>query len=93
VVGATAPAELAAVRAIAPGLPFLVPGIGAQGGDIESTLAHGPAVAPPGGDWAAGALLVNVSRGISAAAIDAADPGAAIAAAAASWAARLRVLG
>lgn len=32
VVGATAPAELAAVRAVAPGLPLLVPGVGAQGG-------------------------------------------------------------
>ena len=35
VVGATAPAELAAIRAIAPGLAFLVPGVGAQGGDVE----------------------------------------------------------
>ena len=34
VVGATAPAELAAVRGVAPSLPFLVPGIGAQGGDL-----------------------------------------------------------
>ncbi|HVQ22797.1 MAG TPA: orotidine-5'-phosphate decarboxylase, partial [Candidatus Saccharimonadia bacterium] len=42
VVGATAPAELATVRAIAPSLPFLVPGIGAQGGDLQATLADGP---------------------------------------------------
>ena len=33
VVGATASAELAAVLAVAPGLPLLVPGVGAQGGD------------------------------------------------------------
>ena len=39
VVGATAPAELAAVRSIAPSLPFLVPGVGAQGGDLQATLA------------------------------------------------------
>lgn len=93
VVGATAPAELAAVRAVAPGLPFLVPGIGAQGGDLEGALSHGPAAAPPGGNIAGGALLVNVSRGISGAATGAPDPEAAIAASARGWAARLRVLG
>jgi orotidine-5'-phosphate decarboxylase len=93
VVGATAPAELAAVRAVSPGLPFLVPGIGAQGGDVAGALEHGPARAAPGGDVAGGALLVNVSRGISGAAASASDPGEAIARAAREWAARLRVLG
>ncbi|MDP8904826.1 MAG: orotidine-5'-phosphate decarboxylase, partial [Chloroflexota bacterium] len=39
VVGATVPAELARVRATARGLPFLVPGVGAQGGDVASVLA------------------------------------------------------
>ncbi len=91
VVGATAPAELAAIRAIVPGLPFLVPGVGAQGGDVTATLTHGPATAGPGGARPGGALLVNVSRGISAAALDATDPGAALAVAAQGWAARLRV--
>lgn len=38
VVGATYPAELARVRALAPRLPLLVPGIGAQGGDAEATV-------------------------------------------------------
>ncbi len=38
VVGATYPQELASVRAIAPGLPILVPGIGAQGGDLEASV-------------------------------------------------------
>jgi orotidine-5'-phosphate decarboxylase len=93
VVGATAPAELEAVRRIAPGLPFLVPGIGAQGGDVAGTLSYGPATNAPGGEQPGGALLVNVSRGISGAATSAADPGQAIAAAAQEWAARLRVLG
>jgi len=41
VVGATFPAELARVRAIAGDLPLLVPGIGAQGGDIEATVRAG----------------------------------------------------
>jgi orotidine-5'-phosphate decarboxylase len=93
VVGATAPAELAAVRAIVPGLPFLVPGVGAQGGDLEGALAHGTATAAPGGHVAGGALLVNVSRGIASAAIGAVDPRTAVATAAADWATRLRVLG
>jgi orotidine 5'-phosphate decarboxylase subfamily 2 len=90
VVGATAPAELARVREIAPDLPFLVPGLGSQGGDREATMQAGPvrtgalAAAPGGG------LLVNVSRGISSAGQDSADPEAAIAAAAADWRARLR---
>ncbi|MFT3802557.1 MAG: orotidine-5'-phosphate decarboxylase [Burkholderiaceae bacterium] len=41
VVGATFPAELARVRELAPTLPLLVPGIGAQGGDIEATVDAG----------------------------------------------------
>ncbi|ERG89910.1 MAG: orotidine 5''-phosphate decarboxylase, subfamily 2 [halophilic archaeon J07HX5] len=41
VVGATAPAELEAVRAAAPELPFLVPGVGAQNGDPEAAVKHG----------------------------------------------------
>lgn len=90
VIGATAPSELAQVRAAAPGLPFLVPGLGAQGGDIEAVLASGPAGAAPGGQVRGGALLVNVSRGIASAALDAADPAAAVADAAARWARSLR---
>ncbi len=41
VVGATFPAELARVRELAPTLPLLVPGIGAQGGDVDATVAAG----------------------------------------------------
>jgi orotidine-5'-phosphate decarboxylase len=68
VVGATAPAELAAIRTIAPGLAMLVPGVGAQGGEVEPVLTHGMAVARPAGGRPGGGLLVNVSRGIAAAA-------------------------
>ena len=38
VVGATYPQELARVRQLAPALPLLIPGIGAQGGDAEATV-------------------------------------------------------
>ena len=69
VVGATAPAELRAIRAVAPGLGFLVPGVGAQGGEIEPVLRDGPATAAPAGVGTGGGLLVNVSRGISGAAV------------------------
>ncbi|MBF8291008.1 MAG: Orotidine 5'-phosphate decarboxylase, partial [Chloroflexi bacterium] len=57
VVGATAPAELAAIRAIAPGLAFLVPGVGAQGGEVGPVLEHGPARTTPAGGRPGGGLL------------------------------------
>jgi orotidine-5'-phosphate decarboxylase len=98
VVGATAPGELTAIRTIAPGMAFLVPGVGAQGGEIGPALAHGPALAPPAGGRPGGGLLVNVSRGITGAAIGPAlegaprEPGERLAAAARDWAGRLPVL-
>ncbi|HET9084572.1 MAG TPA: orotidine-5'-phosphate decarboxylase [Candidatus Limnocylindrales bacterium] len=94
VVGATAPEELATIRRVAPGLPFLVPGVGAQGGAIEPVLGYGPATAGPGGGRPGGGLLINVSRGIAGAITDAPEEDAAeaIAAAAAAWAQRLPVL-
>jgi len=55
VVGATNPDELADIREVVPDLPFLVPGVGAQGGDAEAAVEHG---------LADGAGLVNSSRGI-----------------------------
>ncbi|MCH8531294.1 MAG: orotidine-5'-phosphate decarboxylase [Saccharospirillum sp.] len=57
VVGATAPEEMARIRAVAPDLPFLVPGIGAQGGDLEGTVRNG-ATSPGRG------LMINSSRSI-----------------------------
>jgi orotidine-5'-phosphate decarboxylase len=41
VVGATQPDELRAVRTIAPNLPFLIPGIGAQGGQLDAAIQYG----------------------------------------------------
>jgi len=98
VVGATAPAELAAIRALVPGIAFLVPGVGAQGGEVAPVLASGPASAAPAGIAAGGGLLVNVSRGIARAALGpvpagaSADLGERLAAAAAEWSAALAVL-
>jgi orotidine-5'-phosphate decarboxylase len=93
VVGATAPMELAMIRRTAPELAFLVPGIGAQGGDVEAVLASGPATAEPGAAGPGGGLLVNISRGISAAALEVGvDPGTALEAAARHWANRLPVI-
>ena len=94
VVGATAPDELATIRRLAPGLPFLVPGVGAQGGEVGPVLADGPTTSPAGRERAGGGLLVNVSRGIAGAATDAGhdDLDERIATAARTWAARLPVL-
>ncbi len=41
VVGATWPQQLAEVRALVGDMPFLVPGVGAQGGDVEQIIKHG----------------------------------------------------
>lgn len=41
VVGATYPEEMKLVREVAPTLPILVPGIGAQGGDVKATIENG----------------------------------------------------
>lgn len=97
VVGATAPDELARIRALAPGLAFLVPGVGAQGGAIEPVLEHGPASAGLAHKQPGHGLLVNVSRAIAGAASaaadgDSGDPFERVRAAAAEWAARLPVL-
>ena len=97
VVGATAPEELRAIRAVAPALPFLVPGVGAQGGSIEPVLVHGP-VAAGASRRPGGSLIVNVSRGIASAAAEEGGAGARsdlqdrVAAAARSWSERLPVL-
>jgi len=58
VVGATHPEALARVRSAAPDLWFLVPGVGAQGGDLETALRLGLRADGKG-------MLVNVSRSIS----------------------------
>ena len=56
VVGATYPLEIERVRAVAPTLPLLIPGVGAQGGDAAATVKAG---------WRPGApIIVNSSRAI-----------------------------
>jgi orotidine-5'-phosphate decarboxylase len=57
VVGATFPAEITRVRALVGDLPLLVPGIGAQGGDIAATVAAGQTADGCG-------LMINSSRAI-----------------------------
>ena len=61
VVGATYPAEIARVRELAPTLPLLIPGVGAQGGDAAATVAAGWRGGPQG---TTGAAVVNSSRAI-----------------------------
>ena len=67
VVGATYPAEIERVRAIAPTLPLLIPGVGAQGGDAVVTVKagwRGKAGAQGAGRETGAAIIVNSSRAI-----------------------------
>ncbi len=57
VVGATYPRELARVRALVGEMPLLVPGIGAQGGDVEGSVKAGQTADGAG-------IVVNSSRAI-----------------------------
>jgi len=57
VVGATAPEQLAAVRDVCPAMPFLIPGVGAQGGDLEASVRNGV-------DAAGRMAVINSGRGI-----------------------------
>jgi orotidine-5'-phosphate decarboxylase len=61
VVGATYPAEIERVRALAPTVPLLIPGVGAQGGDAVATVKAGWRSA--GGETTA-PIIVNSSRAI-----------------------------
>jgi orotidine-5'-phosphate decarboxylase len=63
VVGATYPGEMRRIREVAPGLTFLVPGVGAQGGDVN-------AVVEAGSDARGLGLMIASSRGV----IYSADP-------------------
>lgn len=57
VVGATYPRELGEIRRLAPDMPLLVPGVGAQGGDVEAVLKNGKTADGAG-------LIINSSRAI-----------------------------
>jgi len=57
VVGATFPGEIARVRELTGDMPLLVPGIGAQGGDIAATMAAGRTAKGAG-------LMINSSRAV-----------------------------
>jgi orotidine-5'-phosphate decarboxylase len=59
VVGATFPEEITKVRAIVGDMPLLIPGIGAQGGDIEATVKAGAVADKPGTG-----MIINSSRAI-----------------------------
>ena len=59
VVGATFPEEIAKVRAIVGEMPLLIPGIGAQGGDIDATVKAGGIPNKPGTG-----MMINSSRAI-----------------------------
>jgi len=55
VVGATRSADVCRVRTAAPTVPLLAPGVGAQGGDLESVVRNGFGEAPAG-------VLINAGR-------------------------------
>lgn len=57
VIGATCPSELKSVRGIVGDMPILIPGIGAQGGDVEETVKAGM-------DSRGQGMIINSSRGI-----------------------------
>ena len=57
VLGATFPEQLTQVRKICPDMPFLIPGVGAQGGDLESAIQQGT-------DSNGRQAIINSSRGI-----------------------------
>jgi orotidine-5'-phosphate decarboxylase len=80
VVGATWPKELGRVRAEAPGLPLLIPGVGAQGGDLEACVGELAGTA--------GSYLISVSRAVAGAS---SGPDFAEAAARAAMALRQRI--
>ena len=57
VVGATYPEELAQIRAIVGDMPILVPGVGAQGGDVGAVVANGATADGTG-------LIISASRAV-----------------------------
>ena len=65
VVGATFPTEVARVRDLAPSLPLLIPGVGAQGGDAQATVRAGwRGTRGVDGLQSSGPIVVNSSRAV-----------------------------
>lgn len=58
VVGATYPEELASIRAVAPDVPILVPGVGPQAGDLEAAVRSGA-------DARGEQVILNASRAVA----------------------------
>lgn len=63
VVGATYPDEIARVRAVAPDMPFLIPGIGAQGGDLLASISGGKDARGAGFIISTGRAILYASAG------------------------------
>ena len=63
VVGATSPDQLRTVRLRCPGVPILIPGVGAQGGELEASVKNGIDRAANGQSESPG-ILINSARGI-----------------------------
>ena len=72
VVGATHPEELSGIRRIAGEMPFLIPGIGAQGGDLEASVKNGALGAPAFFNSSRGIIYASQKKDFAAAAADAA---------------------
>jgi orotidine-5'-phosphate decarboxylase len=83
VAGATQVEELKRIRQVIGDMPLLVPGIGAQGGDLEAVVRHGA-------DSRGAGLIINAARSILYA--DSEDPAAGASAAAADLLAQIRNL-
>ena len=72
VVGATSPGQIGVVRRRCPGMPILIPGIGAQGGELEASVKNGidrvngcaDAESGAAGDSVSPNILINSARGI-----------------------------
>lgn len=82
VVGATQTGDLTEMRAAAPALPFLVPGLGAQGGDLDAVLRDAMTPNSP-------SIVLHLTRAVLPNA-DAADPAASIRAKLDTWNERVR---
>jgi orotidine-5'-phosphate decarboxylase len=87
VVGATRPGRVAEIRGLMPEIPFLIPGIGAQGGDLEVVAREGRGSSASSRTQAR--LLFHVTRGVLPLKSDAGDASAIIRAKTGEWNSRV----